>query len=105
MNWYKKSDDMKDRLGQCYVLSGRYVMDHPEAILVHGSINGIRWTGKDFDNPHAWIEEGDEAYDPVWDLRLPKEAYYGMMQAKVIKKYNQEETMLTMVRSKNWGPW
>lgn len=66
MNWYKLAN-IDCRLGQCYVLSGRYVMDHQESILVHGSINGRRWTGKDFDNPHAWVEDGDEIYDPVWN--------------------------------------
>ncbi len=104
MNWYKKAQ-LGDRLGQCYVLSGRYVMDNQNAILVHGSINGRRFTGKDFDNPHAWVEEGNEVYDPVWDQRLPKEAYYGIMNAKSIKQYNYEEMAKLMLRNENWGPW
>lgn len=96
---------MEDRLGDCYRSSGRYVTNNQNAILVHGTINGVRFTGKDFDNPHAWIEEGDEVYDPVWDKRFPQELYYGMMRAKVQKKYDWEAASIAMVRSGHWGPW
>lgn len=98
-------EDLGDRLGRCYELSGRYVLDNHDAILVHGSVNGIRMTGKDRDNPHAWVEEGDEVFDPVMDQRIPKEAYYGMMQAKVVKKYEWDEMAKTMLKAAHWGPW
>jgi len=105
LNWYKKSQSFPDRLGQCYVLSGRYILGNDNAILVHGTINGIRWTGKDFNNPHAWIEENGEVYDPVMDWRLPIDAYYGMMQAKPLKKYDSEQASINMLNYNHWGPW
>ncbi len=97
---------MINRLGDCYRLSGRYVMDNQEkAILIHGTINGVRFTGKDFDNPHAWVEEGNEVYDPVWGKRFSKDVYYDMMRVNVNKKYNWEEVAIAMLRADNWGPW
>lgn len=101
----RMKEAIEERLGDCYRLAGRYVMDHPEAILVHGTINGVRFTGKDFDNPHAWIEEGEEVYDLVWDKRFPKEVYYGMMQVKVNKKYDWDEMSEAIFKAKDWGPW
>ena len=105
MNWYKQSQPCSPRLGQCYVLSGRYVLNNSNAILVHGTINGIRFTGKDFDNLHAWVEEGDEVFDPVLDKRFPKDMYYEVMNAKSHKKYDQEKMMVIMLREGHWGPW
>jgi len=96
---------MKERLGKCYQLAGRYALDHPNSTLIHGTINGIKFTGIDFDNPHAWIEEGEEAYDLVLDYRLPKEVYYKLMQAKVIKKYNHNAMKKMILKTTFWGPW
>lgn len=96
---------MKDRIGDCYRMAGRYVMDNDNAILVHGTINGIRFTGKDVDNPHAWVEEGNEVFDPVWDQRFPKEAYYEIAGAKPIKSYNLDQAAAEMLKSEHWGPW
>ncbi len=105
MNWYKKANDFGGRLGLCYKLSGKHVMNNQNVILTHGSINGRAWTGKDIDNPHAWVEEGNEVYDPVWDKRFPKEVYYQVMNAKVIKKYEYFEMAKLMLRNEHWGPW
>lgn len=97
----------KSRLGQCYVLSGRYVFNHPEEnlLLVHGTINGRNWTGKDFDNPHAWVEDDDEVYDPVWEKRFPKEVYYQLMNAKAHHKYTFKQVCQITSKKKHWGPW
>jgi hypothetical protein len=109
MNWYKKAQ-LEDRLGQCYVLSGRYVMSHPEAVLIHGSVNG---------NNHAWVETSksipDETtgqeyqieivFDPVLEVEYPKEYYYKKLNALVAKQYSQEEVMKTMMQYNHWGPW
>jgi hypothetical protein len=100
-----KDKGFEKRVGDCYRLAGRYVLDRHDAILVHGTINGRRWTGIDFDNPHAWVEEGDECFDPVSEWRLPKEAFYELMQAQIHKKYTWEEAAKLMCRNKHWGPW
>jgi len=109
MNWYKKSD-WKNNLGECYPMSGRYVMAHPDSTLIHGLVNG---------NNHAWVETtksipdnttGNEypidiVFDPVLGKEYPKEYYYKKLNAQVIKQYSQEEVMKTMIRYNHWGPW
>ena len=93
------------RLGKCYVLSGAYALDNQDAILVHGSINGISFTDTDFDNPHAWIEEGEVVYDLVLGSRWRKETYYSLMKAKSPKKYTFNETRNHVLATEHWGPW
>jgi hypothetical protein len=100
----KKKKPFGGRLGQCYTLSGRYAKDHEDALLVHGIINGRRW-GVDKDNPHAWIEEGEEVYDLVMDLRLPKELYYEIMNARALYKFDHEQVCIQMLKTGHWGPW
>jgi hypothetical protein len=102
---YGDSKGFKQRVGKCYMLTGRYVMDHPDAILVHGTINGMRFTGKNFDNPHAWIEEGDNVKDLVLDQQLPRDIYYEVFGAKPVKKYTSDEARLIMIQTGNFGPW
>ena len=109
MNWYKKTQ-IEDRLGECYTLSGRYVLDHPDAVLIHGSVNG---------NKHSWVETTttipdnttgkgykiEIVFDPVLEKEYPKEYYYKELNAKVIKKYSHEEVIKTMLQYNHWGPW
>ena len=99
----------KKKLGQCYILSGRYVMDHPDYKLVHGTI-----TRKDgYTIQHAWTEKQTQVgkypmvmvYDPVMDLELPWDAYERLLGAKVEKKYTAEQMGITMLKAKHWGPW
>ena len=103
----KDKDAFKSRLGHCYELAGRYVFNHFDEgiLLVHGTINGRRWTGLDKDNPHAWVEEEDDVYDLVWDKRFPKQLYYEVMNAKADKKYNFKELCQIVGKKKHWGPW
>lgn len=95
---------IKSRLGKCYQLVGSYALRHPDVILVHGTINGSRRTGVDFDNPHAWIEEKNEVvFDLVWDTRLPKDVYFRLMEAKELKRYNHKALRKMVLKFKNWG--
>lgn len=98
------NEEFKNRVWKCYLLAGRYVISHPRSTLVHGTINGNRW-GINKDNPHAWVEIGDEVFDPVLDQRLPKNAYAEIFCAKAIQKYTAEEAAINSTRCWNWGPW
>ena len=104
MNWYKKAD-LTNNLGRCYELSSKYVQNHPDAILAHGTINGRRFTGKDFDNLHAWVEEGNRVIDIVWGKEFEKQVYYELMNAKVIETYDHEQVLINILKYKHWGPW
>jgi len=92
------------KLGQCFVLSGRYVLDSTDADvrLVHGTITR-KHDGYTMD--HAWVEKGDNVIDPVLEWDLPKDAYYGMLDAKPKKVYDKDEMIKAMMKVKHWGPW
>ena len=96
------SQDFRERLGQCYVLSGRYVIDHEGSTLVHGSIQGMG-------NPrinHAWVMmSSGKVYDPVLDQEFEPEAWKALFNAVETDRYDREGTMVTVLRERNWGPW
>jgi hypothetical protein len=96
---------LKDRIGQCYQLAGGYVIDHPNAILVHGTFNGVRFTRIYFDNNHAWVEENGEVFDPVMDCRFPKEDYYELFHATIQAKYTHDEVCHLTLQTEHWGTW
>ena len=101
----KSKAQLKHRIGKCYELAGRYVIDHPDAVLVHGTFNGIRFVKIDFDNDHAWVEENGEVFDPVMDCRFPKEEYFELFQTTIQAKYNHDEVCRLTLETKHWGPW
>jgi len=92
------------RLGLCYELSGRYVSNHTNAILVHGRLTNPFGKGHT-ELDHGWVEEGNEIFDPVMDKVWPKEVYESLFKTKVYKKYSFEEVLKMILRHKNWGPW
>lgn len=117
MSWYTslkflaaaRQGPLEGRLGRCYELAGRYVSQKPGAQLVHGHIfnpfnrNG---EGKGFaDIDHAWVEEGNQVFDPVMDKRWPKDVYYGLFQATEQGRFNYEQVLKMMLQHRHWGPW
>lgn len=96
------AETFSDRIGRCYELAGRYVMEHHSAKLVHGSIQG-------FDNPrigHAWvILPSGEWYDTILDLALPESAFIDYFNAEVDATFSMIELAENSVRTGHWGPW
>ena len=92
----------KDRLGQCYVLAGRYASHHEDATLVHGSIEG-------FGNPridHAWVElPGDEVFEPTSGMTLPASVFAEIYHPEAHARFDWEETLKQTLRQQHWGPW
>jgi 8-oxo-dGTP pyrophosphatase MutT (NUDIX family) len=103
-NLIGESKPKNPRVGKCYELSGRYVLEHPKAILVHGRlINPFKRGLTELD--HAWVEVGDEIFDPVMDIIWPKNVYEDFFHAKPNKKYSFIEVVKIVDRAENWGPW
>ena len=108
MEGFKKK--INDRLGRCYELSGRYITDgmfipnRENAILVHGKLVnpfGVGYAELD----HAWIETGEEVFDPVMDKTIPKEVFYALFKPTIYKRYTREETRRMILKHEHWGPW
>lgn len=102
------------RLGRCYELSGRYVVEHPSeaAILVHGTVinpfkNKLHTTGEKLlpKIDHAWVEVDGDIYDPVMDITWQKNVYEDFFKAETTKKYTYRELLPILDKEGNWGPW
>ena len=104
MNWYKKAQsDIQDRLGKCYALSGRFVLDNENAILMHGSVTNRIGDGRTIN--HAWVEYDNKVFDAVLGREFDKQLYYALFDPKVDQTYDHERTCLEMLRYSHWGPW
>lgn len=96
-------DGFRARLGRCYELSGRHVMNACDGSrLVHGTIQGAG-------HPrigHAWVEKPDgTVYDPVLDAEFPAEIHALVFSARVDAVYDLEGVAVQSLRSGHWGPW
>ncbi|MCK9544278.1 MAG: hypothetical protein M0R03_19845, partial [Novosphingobium sp.] len=101
----KSSDTFKDRLGKCYILTFKYITNEGNEgdKLVHGTITRKK-NGYTID--HAWIETADgNVIDCVLDWTIPKDAYYGLYDAKKEAEYDIEEVYKKAVEYETYGPW
>lgn len=110
----KASDDNKliklsnDRITRCYELSGRYVTEHigENCILVHGKITNPMHNGKGFKTiDHAFVEIKSCIFDPVMNIKWPKDAYYRFFSVVENNRYTLNEVLEKTVESGTWGPW
>jgi hypothetical protein len=92
------------RLGRCYELSGRYVSVHPNSVLVHGKVINPFVMGLP-EVEHAWVEIGDEVFDPVMDMTWPKKVYEDFFHAQPKKKYSHDDVNRITDKTGKWGPW
>ena len=104
-----------EKLGDCYEAAGRHIIhDHlhsPNSTvrLVHGEVA--------MDGPHlgktmghAWIEDGDNVFDPSngGNLRMPKNEYYSLGKINELNNfhsYSPKEAAQQMVELQHFGPW
>lgn len=125
MDWYKKAEEEfseeedidipeSSRGGDCYEVSGKYVMDHalmgnnPNLFLVHGIVVG-QGPIEGVEYGHAWVEDNDECIDLSQgrDIRMPKAIYYALGNIDPSKqyRYSPEEMRRKILDSGHWGPW
>jgi len=105
--WENDEDEKEPidkRLGRCYELSGKYVMHHDGWELVHGLLVNPFASGHP-KMEHAWVEKGNEVFDPVMHKIWPKDVYYSLFKVKVHKKFSQREVFQITDKTGNWGPW
>jgi len=97
-------ESKKSKFGRCYELAGRYVSSHHDAVLVHGELIN-KFTIGHPKVEHAWVEEGDEIFDPVMNRRFPKDVYEGIFQPVPHKRYSWIDVIKITNKTGNWGPW
>ena len=101
----------RGRLGRCYELTGNKIMGDlfgkPDnnLILVHGHIKNKIDPTLIPELDHAWIEKGNQVWEPISDKWWGKSAYYALFDATVEAKYTRDEALEKMRRFKHYGPW
>lgn len=87
---------------QCYAQAGIYVLWHPAAELVHGTI-------RDGLVPHAWAElmvDGRSAvFDGVTQRFYDAANYYNHFHAHAEVRYSAEQTADHLLAADYWGDW
>ena len=87
--------------GTCYPDAWRYVMQHTEAVLAHGTAISL---GKRLG--HAWVELPDgTVWEPSSQAILPIEKFYGLVDPIVEDRYTAEEAAIMVARVGKHGPW
>jgi hypothetical protein len=90
------------RLGRCYELAGRRVLDDPTAILVHGTVQRDPYPP----NPHAWvILANGNVWEPITEWELPPAAFTAIFNAEFTNRYSNQEARAQMVATELFGPW
>jgi len=99
---------MKQKLGDCIVISCQSVIDNPNFLFCHAYVMGQgKLAGQRI--LHAWNELGDVVFDFSNGNRviIRKERYYELAQIKEedVTKTNSEETRKLMFQTKSYGGW
>jgi hypothetical protein len=93
------------REGQCYILSGSFVLDNPGWTLTHATLYP---RGGPFDNQvyfHAFAERGGMVFDTVIGSFFDKKEYYNYFSATDIRNYSNSEVRKHVLESGHWGSW
>ena len=89
------------RLGRCYEIAGRYASEHPNSILIHGSIEGMGFPRIG----HAWVSVGPDIFEPATGHIMTKAEFGKWASPQIDDAYPYPDVLEKIVSSKNWGPW
>ncbi len=97
-----KNEPLKDRLGRCYELAGRFANHNEGSILVHGSIEG-------FGNPrinHAWvILDPNTIWEPTGNKEWLKDVFENVFHPVEDDRFTSTQANINLLKHMNWGPW
>lgn len=87
--------------GTCYEDAWRYVKEHEDTVLVHGSV--LSEDGKRVN--HAWVEDLFEIWEPQHDVIWRKHDWELAAKPEEYARYPHERALIMAVRTNNFGPW
>lgn len=101
----KPTPDDLQATGNCYEDAGQYAMDHADWTLVHGRPTLRRPPFVEYG--HAWVEKGDEVFDPSTGFKGPKFLYYslGNIDYRDNLVYPHAVLLDFLRLARHWGPW
>jgi len=132
MTTMKTEETIEERLGKCFELSGKFILEHPGWSLVHAVIKDtVNKSGAQV--IHSWCEKEDAAidvvtkkkdrlvYDSVLNEELPLRLYYGLygiidyryhdherrlkVPETLLIRYTFEEAFKLIQETRTYGPW
>jgi hypothetical protein len=93
----------RKRAKRCFELSGVFVLDNPDWILLHAATALISLPG--CSRLHAFAEKGNVVYDPVINKFYDKERYYLFHKVRDARFYTVKELANFVFKTNQWGPW
>lgn len=132
MTTKKTEETIEERLGKCFELSGKFILENPEWTLVHAVISDtVNKTGAQV--IHAWCEKENAAidvvinkkdslvYDSVLNEHFPRRLYYALcgiirytyndherrlnVPESLLVRYTYEEAFELIQETRTYGPW
>ena len=92
------------RAGRCYQLAGGALHALGRgARLIHGVIHDPVVTSAHI--PHAWIERGNEVWEPVRDQWMTAETFTRLFRPEVGHRYSAKEAAKLLLERRHWGVW
>lgn len=89
IKYFQPNKDAKD--GKCFARSFAMFMCFDDALWVQGNNKCLALAHGKEKARHAWIEIGDDVYDPTSLLKFPKDLYYKMLKVSNVVKYTHAE--------------
>lgn len=100
---------IKGRLGRCYELAFNYFAEvgfmRPDMTLVHGLIRDTNVGAWGAVICHAWVEIDNECWEPITQLKLPKDVFMRLYDAEEIYRYNRQQVHAFACDTGHSGPW
>ena len=100
-DFYDRGLTYQDRLGQCFEMAARYVIDHPVTELIHGSIQGYGAPRLD----HAWVDTGSGIFDAVMGKHFTYDEWELFANPIEGDRFSYRTLSKLISKHKHWGPW
>ena len=94
----------RKRAGRCYEIAWKQLLSDERFAdwrLVHGEARGP----EDERIGHAWLEKGEELFDPVLNLFFANGEYRMRYAAVTLKAYDRLEAARIGATKEHFGPW
>ena len=110
---YSVTGDFKRRLHNCFELSYEYVMAHPNALLIHGSVKfdnfytdhgGISTHGQRILHAYVQLPNG-KIWEPIFDRSITLQESKALFNAVPISAYTKAQAKMMMSNTLHYGPW
>ena len=99
---YDGNASVTNRLGRCYEMAGKFALDNPGSVLVHGTIQGEGYPPLD----HAWVETPRQTiFEPTSGNEMTPQEFSTFFSPKVNQRYTTAQQNDVFLKYEHWGPY